>query len=152
MSVHPERREVFNWLDFMMIVGFMAACMVALAAVLTLTTSAAAWLSGRLGGDRDFKARFVELGYQYAPVAMVSLLIGLGGALFEPLAEAAGNAAVGGLKGAILLAGFLWSAHIGRRILARQGVSRGGAALALVPGLIGSALVALAWWPAVVGS
>ena len=78
-------------------------------------------------------------------------LIGLGGALFQPLAEAAGNAAVGGLKGAILLAGFLWSAHIGRRILVRQGVSRGGAALALVPGLIGSALVALAWWPAVVG-
>ncbi len=151
MSVHPERREIFNWLDFMMIVGFMAACMVALAAVLTLTTSAAAWLSGRLGGDRDFKARFVELGYQYAPVAMVSLLLGLGGALFEPLAAMAGGAAVGGLKGAILLAGFLWSAHIGRRILARQGVSRGGAALALMPGLIGSALVALAWWPAVVG-
>ncbi|MDH3234414.1 MAG: 4Fe-4S binding protein, partial [Alphaproteobacteria bacterium] len=151
MSVHPERREVFNWLDFMMIVGFMSACMVAVAAALALTTAVAAWLSGRFGGDRDFRARFVELGYQYAPVAMVSLLLGLGGALFEPVAALAGAHAAGLLKGAILIAGLVWSAHIGRRILARQGLAGGGAFAALVPGLLGSALVGLAWWPAVVG-
>ncbi len=150
MVVHPDRREVFVWLDFVMIVGFMLACMMLLTAVLTATTWAGAWLSGRAGGDLDRRARFVELGYQYAPVAMVSLVIGLGGELFEGLRfvdlETAG---IGYLKGGLFLLGLAWSIHLGVRILARQGLAPRRRWLPLAPGLLGSLIVGLFWWPAI---
>lgn len=56
---------------------------VALTALLAATTSAAAHPSGRVGGDGSFGRRFSELGYQYAPVTMVSRVISLGGMLFD---------------------------------------------------------------------
>ncbi|MFZ0486500.1 MAG: 4Fe-4S binding protein, partial [Arenicellales bacterium] len=49
MSVHPAQREVFNWLDFSMIVGYMSGWMLVVAAVLSLTTVLAAAAAGRLG-------------------------------------------------------------------------------------------------------
>lgn len=149
MVVQPERREVFVWLDFFMIVGFMLACMAALAAVLALTTWAGAHLAGRLGGDRDLRGRFVELGYQYAPVAMVSLLLGLGAELFELLRLASlGANEVDSVKAALFVAGLVWSVYLGERILARQGVPANRRALPLAPGVIGSLAVGAFWWPA----
>lgn len=145
MSVHPERREVFVWLDFVMIVGFMAAVMAGLGAALAGLTAAAAALA-RGGAAPRFATRFVELGYQYAPVAMVSLVVGLGGALFTPLGNAAGAA-----KGMLFLAGMAWSLWLGWRISAPYRLAPMRRALALLPGLAGTALVALGWWPAVFG-
>ncbi|MBZ0216922.1 MAG: 4Fe-4S binding protein [Fimbriimonadaceae bacterium] len=150
MVVQPARREVFVWLDFIMIVGFMLACMLALTALLTLTTSLSAWLSGRLGGDLDLRRRFLELGYQYAPVAMVSLIIGLGGELFEILTYAGlGKAEIGYAKGLLFLSGILWSIYLGYRILNVQGVAVKQRWLPLTPGIVGSLLVAAFWWPAI---
>ena len=146
MSVHPDRREVFVWLDFFLIVGFMVAVMAAMTAVLGALTAAAAWLSGRAGADVPFRERFVELGYQYAPVAMVSLVVGLGGALFSPLGTLAGAA-----KGVMFVAGIVWSLWLGWRILAVQGLGPTSRLLPLVPGLVGTVSVALAWWPAIFG-
>ncbi|GAB4355787.1 MAG: 4Fe-4S binding protein [Gammaproteobacteria bacterium] len=152
MAVHPERREVFTWLDFTTIVSFMLICTLALALVLTLTTALASALSGRLGGDAGFGKRFVELGYQYAPVAMVSLVIGLGGELFEGL-RMLGLGEQGSLllKQGLFLAGLLWSIHLGQRILRRQGVGT-GRWLAVAPGVAGSLVVGLGWWPALFGA
>jgi hypothetical protein len=79
MSNHPERREVFVWLDFFMITGFMLGFAALLTALLGGTTLASAWLSRRAGGTMGLRQRFTELGYQYAPIAMLSLVIGLGG-------------------------------------------------------------------------
>lgn len=151
MSVHPERREVFNWLDFFLIAGFMLAWMVGIALLLSLTTGLSAWLAGRLGAVRGMRARFVELGYQYAPVAMGSLVVGLGTELFEPLRPLFGAGAPGAVKGVLLLAAVAWSLYLGERILARQGLTGVRRALALLPGAAGSVAVGLAWWPAVVG-
>jgi hypothetical protein len=152
MSVHPERREVFAWLDFTMIAGFMTACMVVFAAVLGLTTWLAAWLSGRNAGDRDMYRRFVELGYQYTPVAMVSLVIGLGATLFDSL-QAVGldTSDIAWLKAALFLAGLAWSIWLGNRILGLQGVPTGRRWLPLTPGLAGSLFVGAAWWPGIFG-
>lgn len=152
MSVHPEAREVFTWLDFGMIVGFMLAWAALLAAGLSAATAAAAWLSGRLGSTDSFRARFVELGYQFAPVAMVSLLIGLGGKLFDT-AVAAGVPAgiVGDVKAALIAGALAWSLVLGARILARQGVALRHRFIALLPGLAGSLFVAYSWWPAITG-
>ena len=148
MSVHPDRNEVFLWLDFGLIVGFMLGCMALLTALLAALTAAAAALAG---GPPGFAQRFTQLGYQYAPVAMVSLVVGLGGLLFEPLRLAFGPAAMHAAKGGMFLLGLAWSLHLGRRILARQGGDRRRRWLALLPGLAGSVLVGLAWWPAIFG-
>lgn len=145
MSVHPERREVFNWLDFISISGFILVSAMALALLLSVATALGAWAAGRMGGDRDGRTRFLELGYQYAPVAMVSLVLGLGGALFEPLRGSGLHAPA---QAALLLAGYAWSLWLGWLILARQGLSVASRLLALQPGLFGSSAIALAWWVA----
>lgn len=152
MSVHPERREVFVWLDFLMIAGFMAATMLVLTAALAAFTTLSAALAGRLGAGGTLRERFIELGYQYAPVAMVSLLIGLGGGLFSALAAIGLPAAgVAGVKTALFALGILWSLRLGWRILAGQGLAAPRRATALVPGLAGQTLLAAAWWPALFG-
>ncbi len=135
MSVHPERREVFLWLDFLLIIGFMGLVMAALGALLGALTALSARLAGR---------PFAEIGYLYAPVAMVSLVVGLGGTLFQPLGTWAGPA-----KGLFFLAGILWSLWLGWRILAV--CPPGRRLLALVPPALGVVAVALGWWPAIFG-
>lgn len=153
MSVHPEAREVFTWLDFFMITGFMLGWAALLAAGLSAVTALAAWLSGRLGSPDSFRQRFVELGYLFAPVAMVSLLIGLGGKLFDT-AVAAGVPAMlaGGVKAALLGGAVVWGLALGMRILERQGLGSGARLAVLVPGLAGSLFIAFSWWPAIAGA
>jgi polyferredoxin len=150
MVVHPEAREVFVWLDFLMIVGFALAVMLAMTAVLCAATAVGAWLAGRFGADLDGRGRFVELGYQYAPVAMTSLLLGLGGELFDALTGlGAHETVIMGFKVATLAAGVAWSIALGARILRRQGLHGARMVPAMVPCVAGSLAVAAAWWPAV---
>lgn len=152
MSHHPDQREVFNWLDFIMIVGYMLGWTALMGAVLGTATAASAWLAGLFRGDRNFRARFVELGYLFAPVAMVSLLLGLGGKLFETIGELGlAPSLLADIKIALIVGAIVWSLWLGRKILAVQGVGGMGALCTLVPGLLGTLFVAAAWWPAVVG-
>lgn len=149
MSVHPERREVFLWLDFVMISGFMAATMLIFTVGLSLLTAFSAWLSGLLGGQRRFRARFLELGYQFAPIAMVSLLEGLGIGLFKTMTTIGiPHELVSALKIGLFVGGIIWSLWLAWRILVRQGVAGPKVVLPLLPGLAGTVAVALAWWPA----
>ena len=150
MSVHPERREVFNWLDFFTIIGFMLGCMLLITLVLGLTTAAAAWLSRRLGGARQFREAFTELGYQYTPVAMISLVIGLGAALFEPL-SAVHEALPRMTKLLLFVLSILWSLWLSWRLLGNQQVPSTRRWLPLLPGLAGSLAVGAAWWPGIFG-
>ena len=152
VSVHPARGEVFLWLDFVMIAGFMLACMVTMTLLLAATTSASARLSGWVGGDGSFGQRFTELGYQYAPVAMMSLVIGLGGMLFDPVKNTPlGMPGVQALKGGLFLVGVIWSIWLAERILSRQGVAASRRWIPLLPGVAGSIVVGIAWWPAIFG-
>ena len=145
MSVHPEAREVFVWLDFVMIVGFMLAVMAAMTGVLAALQALAAWIAGRLGATGDFRARFTAFGYQIAPAAMISLLLGLGSNLFALLP----HAAAGPVKAGALVLAIGWSAYLGARILSGMGLGGARAVAALLPGVIGGIAVAAAWWPAV---
>jgi hypothetical protein len=152
MSVHPDRGETFMWLDFVMINGFMLGCMLLLTLVLAATTAAAALLARRTGARGSFADCFTELGYQYAPIALVSLVIGLGAELFEPLRHTAfGIEGVHIVKGALFLAGMFWSAWLADRILMRQGIATRYRWLPLLPGLAGSVATGIAWWPAIFG-
>jgi len=150
MAVYPEQREVLRWLDFFMISGYMLGWLAIMTALLSATTAATAWLSGRAGGTGSFGKRFVELGYLVAPVAMVSLLLGLAGGLFRNLHYVGiDHGGIALVKGALFLAGCLWSLHLGNRLLAAQGVLLARRWLPLLPGALGSAAVGAAWYPAI---
>lgn len=147
MVVHPEARETFVWLDFLLILGWMLGVMLIFTLVLGALNALSAWLSGYLGANNDFRSRFVELGYQFAPAAMVSLLLGLGGELFASLP----TGSVIWVKSALLSGALLWSVVLGWRILRNQGLHASASTLALLPGFVGVTLVAIAWWPALAG-
>jgi len=152
VSVHPERAEVFLWLDFIMIVGFMLCCMLVLTILLGAMTGAAAWLSAKVGGKGGFRQRFTELGYLYAPVSMVSLILGLGNLLFDPIKETPlGMHGVQSVKGALFVAGMAWSIWLGDRILSNQSVRAAQRWLPLLPGLVGCMAIGVCWWPAIFG-
>jgi hypothetical protein len=152
MSVHPEAREVFTWLDFFMITGFMLACAGALTAVLAICTSMSARLAGRLGADGNRRQRFIELAYQYMPVAMVSLVIGLGGELFQSLQLAGLSPQTVAAIKALLFAGSLaWSIGLGHRLAGVQGLRGARRVAVLTPCVLGSLMIGLAWWPAIFG-
>lgn len=149
MSVHADRREVFLWLDFVMISGFMAATMLLFTAGLSALTTLAAWLAGLAGAKGTLGRRFLELGYQFTPIAMVSLLIGLGGGLFKLMATLGlPHDLVSALKIGLFVGGIVWSLWLAWRILVSQGVTGPRVIPALLPGLFGTITIALAWWPA----
>lgn len=152
MSVHPARAEVFRWLDFLMIVFFMLATMALLTAVLAGLTAVSAWLAKRAGADGGHRQLFTELGYQYAPVALMSLIIGLGAELLHPLRYTAlGEAGEGAIRGGLFLTGVVWSVWLGIKILERQNVSLNRRLVPLLPGIAGSLVVGIGWWPAIFG-
>lgn len=152
MSVHPARAETFLWLDFLMIVGFMLGTMAVLTAVLASLTAGAALIARRLGADGGFGQVFTELGYQYAPVALTSLIIGLGAELLNPLRYTmVGIEGVHIIRGGLFLIGVVWSIWLGDRILARQGLPLSRRWLPLLPGIAGSLFVGFGWWPAIFG-
>ncbi len=144
MVVQPQAREVFVWLDFLLIVAWMLAVMLAFTALLAALNGVATWLAGRLGAVGSQRERFVALGYQFAPVAMVSLLLGLGGELFSGLPSPWAME----VKLGLLAAAALWGVLLGYRILATFQLVGGRTFIALIPGAIGGIAVACAWWPA----
>lgn len=151
MSVHPERREVFLWLDFLMIIGFMSLVTAIVTVALSALTAVAAYVAGRFQAKgRSFKARFAELGYQFAPIAMVSLVIGLGGELFRAITLVGLDEVwIQSAKAVLFVFALGWSFWLGARILRNQSVSGGGLAVSLLPGLLGSVFVGGGWWLAI---
>jgi hypothetical protein len=153
MSVHSQGREVYTWLDFFMITSFMLACAALLTAVLTLLTVSSSWVAGRLGADLDLRRRFVEQAYAYMPVAMVSLVVGLGGELFDAIQRAGMPLwAVAAVKVTLFSLGMAWSLTLGYRLIGAQGLAGARRPLALLPLLVGVTFVGLAWWPAIFGA
>ncbi len=152
MSVHPEQRQVYNWLNFFMIVGFMLAWMLLAVITLSACTALASWLTTRCGAQGTFKQRFIELAYQFTPVAMISIIISLGDLLFSAIHSwGVSNTLLGYSKGILLLAAVIWSVYLGYALLKEQGLAGIRRHLCALPGIVGSALVALAWWPAIFG-
>ena len=150
MSVHPDRAEVFLWLDFVMIVGFMFSCMLAMTLLLGAMTALASRIAGMLGSSGTFWERFTELGYQYAPVSMVSLILGLGNLLFDPIKSTPlGPFGMQIIKGGFFMLGVVWSVWLGDRILKRQGLTAPRRWMPLIPGLVGCFAVGLFWLPAI---
>jgi hypothetical protein len=152
MSVHPAQNQTYNWLDFIMIIGFMLLCMLFSTIVLATMNAVSSWLAGKFNGDKTFKLRFVELGYQFAPIAMISIIIGLGDQLFQQLKIAGiSTSSLEYTKITLFAASIAWSILLGYHILKKQNVSKKGRLIALIPGVLGSVVIAAAWWPAIFG-
>jgi hypothetical protein len=121
--------------------------------VLTLLTVSSSWVAGRLGADLDLRRRFVEQAYAYMPVAMVSLVVGLGGELFDAIQRAGMPLwAVAAVKVTLFSLGMAWSLTLGYRLIGAQGLAGARRPLALLPLLVGVTFVGLAWWPAIFGA
>lgn len=149
MSNYPAEREVFRWFDFFLISGYMLFWAAAIAGLLSGVTALATWISGRFGGTGEARQRFVELGYQFLPISMVSLLLGLGSGLFETLTTIGlSDGSVSLIKASMFLGGATWSIALGARLLNGQGVVRNKIWMALIPGFIGTVGIGAAWAPA----
>ena len=152
MSVHAGQGQAYNWLDFITIVGFMFFCMALSTLVLSAATALTAVLAGRYGAPYSFKQRYVELGYLFAPIAMISIIIGLGDLLFGALASLHIPLwFLTGLKLGLFIASMLWSIQLGYHILGRQQLTPVGRWVALMPSIVACLLIAAAWWPAIFG-
>lgn len=134
---YPEAGEVFLWLDVMAITIFMVAAMVGVAVLLSGFTAVAALLNGRGG---SVKEGFISLGYVYGPVALLSLVIGLGQILFQTVVElGVAPQFVRSLEMGLFAAGGLWSMYLAYRLVK-------GNILAMVPLGSGTVLVAALWY------
>ncbi|HET6436998.1 MAG TPA: 4Fe-4S binding protein [Anaeromyxobacter sp.] len=110
------------------------------------------WLASRRTGPASRRQLFQLLGYQFFPVAALSVLSGLSRPLQDLLNSALPPLRLGTACGVVLiLVGIAWSLHTGERILRRAGIAPSQRWLALLPGLLGSALAGFAWWPVVIG-
>jgi hypothetical protein len=140
MVNYPWAGEVFNWLDFISIATFMLISMVGVASVLFLLTVLSAIVVKRGGGgEGSLLLTVTKFGYLYAPVALVSFVLGLGMMLFQSLS-------IFGLTGETIKAvqalffvlGALWSVYLAAKL---QGFGP-----AIIPSILGIGLVAFFWY------
>lgn len=137
---YPAAGEVFIWLDFIAISTFMLGSMVVVTLALFAFTALSALISGVSGHEETFAEAVVRLGYLYAPVALVSLVLGLGLMLFGSLGSLGISAsAIRALEIGFLLLGAAWSVFLASRL------NRGPRA-ALVPSVAGVFAVAYLWY------
>jgi hypothetical protein len=121
------------------IVLFMGGCMMFVATVLAGLSVLAAALTPRAAG-RPLRQIAAMLGYAIAPMALVSLLIGLGGGLF--------GAGTPALRLGLLAAAAAWSLALGWRILANLKVPLLRRVGAMLPGLAAVLFLTILWSPA----
>ena len=139
MVNYPEGGDVFNLVDFISITSFMLASMVGTAMILFFLTA----LSALLLKDKDpLIVTITRLGYLYAPVALVSLVIGLGLILFQSLgAFGFSRETIRMIQGIFFAGGGIWSLYLSIRL-------QGGLNRAIIPNILGIGFVALAWYQA----
>lgn len=151
MSVHPAERQAYNWLDFITIVGFMLTCMLLSTLLLSLCTFLSAFIANIYQPNMRMSKRFIELGYQFSPVAVISIIIGLGDVLFGVLSLNIPAYFLSAIKIILLASSIVWSIYLGRALLIQQNIRGHAVWFALIPGIIGSMLIAFCWWPAIFG-
>lgn len=141
MVNNPEAGEVFNWLDFITIATFMLISMAGVAIILFILTTLSALIL-TMGGGRGSEGivkTVARLGYLYAPVALVSFVLGLGTALFQsPGVFGLSGETVNTIQGLVFALGALWSVHLA--------MSLHGFGPAMIPSVFGIGLVSLLWY------
>ncbi len=136
MVNYQEAGEVFNWLDFTSITSFMLLSMISITVVLFLLTLLSVFM---LRGKEEVMTRVARLGYLYTPVALISLVLGLGLILFQSLVSLGLNKeTVHTIQWALFTGGGIWSLYLAARL-------HGLFSPAMIPNILGIGLVAAAW-------
>ncbi|MBI3754306.1 MAG: 4Fe-4S binding protein [Deltaproteobacteria bacterium] len=136
MVNYPSAGDVFNWLDFISITTFMLTSMSAVAIILFILTAISAFI---LKEKEPVMTTVARLGYLYAPVALVSLILGLGLILFKSLGDLGiSKDVVHMVQGFLFAAGGMWSIYLAVRL-------HNGWSMAVIPNIVGIAVVAAAW-------
>ncbi len=142
MAVFPQEREVFVWLDFLSISLFMSGLMVIFIVLLSLLTITSSHLFFK--NTKSHFRLFLELGYQYAPIAMVSLIVGLGNDLFVHIAQSSFEIALF-VKSGLFLIGLLWSLCLGWKISFPFEENSYIRIYKLLPTYLGTVIIAICW-------
>lgn len=149
LSNHPEAGEVFNLLDGVSIVAFVLGFTLLAIGLFSALT----WLSARTVKPGAVEAvateeLFTRIGYLYTPLSLLSLFLGLSQLTFGYLKTVGFPLlATDLIRGGILAGGALWSLFLARRILRLQTGNTRRATLALLPHLLGVALILAGWLP-----
>lgn len=138
MMNYPKHGEVLTWLDSTAIITFITAFMfitfLVLYALTRLSTSIL-----------DKYRENLALGYLYAPIAMVSLVVGVGGMIFSSLGFLGlDEFSIHAVEAGVFALGGLWSVILALRLTAH--ISRTRQAMAMVPNFIGIATVGFLWY------
>lgn len=137
MVNYPDAGEVFNWLDFISIISFMIASMVVTVAPLLLLTTLSALISRE---KKPIMATVIRLGYLYAPVALVSLMLGLGLILFQTFVDLGSSKwMVQTMQAILFISGAVWSIYLAMKLHERRSA-------ALIPHFSGIGFIAMAWY------
>lgn len=138
---YPEVGDAFNWLDVIAISSFMTLFMVIMGGTLFLLTFASSLFMKEKG--KTIMEKVAILGYAYAPVALLSLFLGLGAELFA-LMEVfnISHDAVRIVRLTIIAMAVTWSIYLHFRLT-------GNRILPALPNSIGTLLVMGAWYPVI---
>ena len=137
MVNYPEAGELFNYLDFISITTFMIGSMVIVAGALFFLTFIAALIFREKEGDM---ATVTRLGYLHAPVALVSLMLGLGLILFQTFVDLGfSKMTVQTMQAILFISGAVWSIYLAMKLHERWST-------ALIPHMAGIGFIAAAWY------
>ncbi len=147
MRSYPEHGEVFNWLDFTAITLYILVLMVIFAAILAIGVAISTYMTKNVGR----KGRvFVELSYQYMPIVMASIAIGLGGVFFNSLSLLGlSGLVITNIKIMIFGLALLWSMRIGYKILNNMDINRAAAIILTIPTSLCGLAIGYGWLIAV---
>ena len=142
----------YSWLDVTMITGYMLTYSIVIGLISTaLITLAALCLRTTA---TSFKKMFVLLTYQYTPVAILSIVIGLSGKFFEVLNHDFNMSltlAIG-IKFFLLGISMLWALHLTLTVIRRlndKSLTIKLISFAFI--LMNVAIILYMWWPAILG-
>ena len=136
-----EEGELFIGFDSIGIATFMLMTMAGVAAILFLFTTLSALM---LRKGEPLTRTITTLGYLYAPVALVSLLLGMGQMLFGSLGEIGSKtgmfepASMKTIAGLFFAVGGLWSLYLARKL-------QGRLSPAIIPAVLGVGMIAFLW-------
>ena len=149
LSNQPESGEVFNLLDGMSIVTFLLGFTVLAIGLFSFLTWLSAWIvKPALASPAGMRDLFTRIGYLYTPLSLFSLFLGLSQLTFGYLKSIGfPHVATDVIRGVALAGGALWSLYLAGRILRLQTTETQRVGVAILPHLVGVALILAGWIP-----